>query len=272
MKCSIADKCGGCTDFHAPLSLRLARKKEPAVAFLQRHSLPLNVPILHVGEEGIRDKVDLQYRSGCWGFFGQNRAIVATRSCPKVAPELNAFLKMLWSRPMPIERASVRLRHAPDHTLGIWIDAANVDIARLLKEETWLRWLQMHAAVEIGQKHKRLKEQNGTLKLQKKNVLFPWFETHMPSGERQPIFTTIGGFTQPSIRINHILVQAVLTILQTIQPQTWLEFGSGAGNFSLPLSQLSKKLYLSESNPIARIGLLNGLSQLKAHAPYILIE
>ncbi|MEC7986642.1 MAG: hypothetical protein VX278_15855 [Myxococcota bacterium] len=272
MICSIAHQCGGCTDFHAPQIERITRKRKPVLDFLRACNIQIPVPILHVGEEGIRDKVDLQFQSGEWGFFTSHKRVVPTKRCPKSAPLINDFLMQLWDNPMPIQRASVRLRRAPDNTLGIWIDAANLDILALLKEQRWLRWLHKNAIVEIGQRHKRLILKEDSLKLQKKKVLYPWFETTLPSGQRTPLFTTIAGFTQPSIQINRTLVEETVALLQRSDARIWLEYGSGAGNFSFPLSQIAQKVYLSESNPTAKRGLERGFRTLSQYAPFTILS
>ena len=69
MICTVAHKCGGCTDFYASNDERLLRKKEPVMAFLKPYEKIDSIAVIQVGEEGVRDKVDLQYRDKKWGFL-----------------------------------------------------------------------------------------------------------------------------------------------------------------------------------------------------------
>lgn len=155
----------------------------------------------------------------------------------------------------------------------------------LLDERTTLEALRTHAVVEIGQRRKRLVERDGALKLADP-VLEPWFETYAndeltisdedlaaskPRGGLEniddettiPLYCTIGSFTQPGFMANRALVRVVRHQIARTGARHAAEFGSGIGNFTLPLaaSTCCERVDAYEVDRLATEGLRRSLAQ-----------
>jgi len=266
-ECSIFMTCGGCPYYQLPYPRREEQKKQSIREFLSQNQLSLPVAITHLGFFGLRDRFDLQYQNGVFGLYAQgSQDIVAMPRCPKIHPILNQALQWLNAHPLPIERAALRLRRSPQKKVGLWIDASHPTVHQLMTEQTWLTQASKQFLIEIGQKHKRLIRKTSKWGLHKHPQLEPWFETPISTEKKTPLYTTIAGFTQPSMRINTELVLYVQGLVHAISAQHWLEYGCGAGNFSFMLSQNCETLDLIEISPLAKKGLQKGLSHLPNHA------
>ena len=266
-ECTISTTCGGCTTYDLSIEERIRRKKQPILQFLSQHEIQLPVSITHVGFLALRDRFDLQYQNNVFGLYAfGTKNIVPMKRCPKVHPLLNKTLSWLYKNPLPISKAALRIRRSRTDILGIWIDTSNKNIHHLLQEENWLTHASEHFIIEMGQKNKRLVRKENKWGLQKHPVLEEWFETPIDQDQSISLYTTIGGFTQPSMRINKEMVLSVQQLVQTISADHWLEYGCGAGNFSFMLSQNSLHLDLVEVSTIAIRGLKKGLSHLKNHS------
>jgi 23S rRNA (uracil1939-C5)-methyltransferase len=169
---------------------------------------------------------------------------------------LEEWLKKLRSFPLPnVKRGSLRLRVSPSGARGIWIDFANVDIKGLLDEGSWLSSLKNSAIVEIGQKNKRLIEKENRWKLGEAE-LFPWFETYLGEELRpQPLYLTLGGFTQTGFAANRLLISAAMKLLKETGEGEVLELFCGSGNFSLAMASRGYKVRGLELDALALEGL-----------------
>lgn len=260
-------QCGGCPQYQkSPCELR-AQKSQEVHTWLHNYA-PSIQPTMHAFEwYGFRDRCDLQYEAGTMGLYQKtSNNIVAITHCPKVHKRINQTILWLHNNPLPIKKASLRIRRAPDDTIGIWIDTSNINISTILKEESWLVKAQKEYIIELGQKHKRPKKKEETWGLNKKPVLFPWFETLLTETLSVPIYCTIASFTQPSMKSNQTLVRIVQHLATTIESSHWLEYGCGSGNFTFMLSQIAHTLELVEINPIAKMGLKKGLKDISTNA------
>ena len=190
------------------------------------------------------------------GLYSRDRQrLVDLENCAQLTPELNAWLLDFRKVKLNVKRGSVRLRVTPTaDQRGVWLDFANVDIKTLLNERTALDQLRRFAVVEIGQKRKRLIDRGGALKLDDP-VLENWFETYDANGIAIPLYSTIGTFTQPGPIPNRARVREVLRAMHAHRPQRIAEFGSGIGNFTLPLASIAEEVRAFKIDPLAIAGL-----------------
>ena len=271
--CPVYKKCGGCSLYEYSDVEKSRHKLYPVQEWLSSHSIAYTSTIQSFPWIGFRDRCDLQYKDGNVGLYQrQSNNIVPITKCPKVHPLLNEAILWIASNPPPISKASFLLRRAPDNTIGMWIDTSNVNIATLLKESTWLTKAHETFVVELGQRHKRLKAKENGWGLIKKPVLFPWFETYLSQTKTTPLYSTIGSFTQPSMRSNQNLVHTVRELIIQSTTNHWLEYGCGSGNFTFMLSQHVPKISLVEVHPISKKGLKRGLQDLNTQSEINFIE
>ncbi|RYZ65684.1 MAG: hypothetical protein EOP05_20240, partial [Proteobacteria bacterium] len=269
LSCTYASICSGCDWLLKPASeqrdLKLENFKSTWSTVNGQASLPSEIGWVTAGVGGSRDRIDLMIdqRTGVYklGFFDQFRTgLVDLQGCPQLSPALEKWLQEFRQFRFPIQRGSVRLRVSPSGEKGVWLDFANVDIKTLLDERVLLDSLRAVAVVEIGQKRKRLVEKDGRLKLEDPE-LAPWFETY--SGDRKiPLYAMIGSFTQPGFGVNRALIGETLRLsekISTALPSGRLgrvaEFGSGIGNFTLPLALASDHVDAYEVDTLALEGL-----------------
>ena len=217
-----------------------------------------------VAAGGLRDRADLMFEQTVNGsrlglFDRFKTGLVDLQGCPQMSESLEAWFQDFRKFQFPIKRGSVRLRVSPQGLRGVWLDFANVDVKALLDERTTLDRLRAHAIVEIGQRRKRLVEREGQLKLQDP-ILEPWFETY--SNTRTiSLYSTIGTFTQPGFRANRALVDEVLARLPRGTNWRAAEFGSGVGNFTLPLADVCQSVDVFEIDQLALQGLQRSLAE-----------
>lgn len=244
-----------------PIEGQRARKCDELRALFAQHgidspALLRDVAILDCGSEGLRDRTDLVWASGVLGLYEiEGSAVVPVGACPALSPRLRDFAVALAADPPTIAKASLRLRVAADGALGLWIDAANVDVKALLDEGAWLRRQALRASIEIGQRRKRLVVEADRLRLAKDVALAPWFSTYLADGRAVPLYGPIGGFSQPSRAANRVLVDAVMAACARVTTSTWLEVGAGNGNFTLPLATRGARVLAVELDAIALDGL-----------------
>ena len=230
--------------------------------------LPQHIHIQDVGSKSRRNVIDVSFsrtgRKTRLGFYDIAREEILN-AAPRSAlvEDLQLFLLYIQDNPPPIDKASLRLRVNHHGQRGIWIDASNINIRSLLNEKKWLLNIREDAHVEMGQKRKYITQEHGDLRLDKP-VIRPWFVTHLEKrGKDVPLWNVVGGFTQPSIKANRLLVHRVLNIARTSGGSRWLEFGAGSGNFTLPFASQFEKISATETFPPAREGLNKSIRQLR---------
>ena len=259
--------CSGCEWIETPLSEQHKQKLATQESLLNESniSFPGKLSITSLGKESHRIFLDItlqtEHNTPTLGLYDMDRErIVSIGACPAAIPDLQDFVEALSKDLPPIDRASFRLRVNPFGQWGMWIDAANLDIRTLLNEHRWLkRWMEV-SHIEIGQRRKYLKKTNDRLLLEPP---FPrqWFKTFLPTENREfVLWSVVGGFSQPSDNGVKHLVQAVTKLLVSCEDaSTWLEFGSGSGTFTLPLSQIVGRVIATETSALARQSLQRGL-------------
>ncbi len=267
LHCPYASTCSGCELIELPEF----QQKELKINDLKSHwqaatgTVLAEVNYLGLGEGGLRDRADFQIAiqngRSHFGLFNRERKnILDLEVCPQLSPALLVWFEEFRKIPLPINRGSVRLRVASAGQRGAWLDLANLDVKRLLEERTTLDQLRAICTVEIGQKRKRLVERDGNLKLA--DAIFePWFETYVEN-QPVPLFCTIGSFTQPGFRANRELVRAVMTLVEKIKSPRLLEFGSGIGNFTLPIAATGLEVHAFEVDQLAIAAMAHSLQQV----------
>lgn len=277
VNCQYSGHCSGCDWLEKPYDLQRETKLNGLSEFL--HTVPLpdsnwpKIEWVSIAECGLRDRADLicDRRSGVprLGLFDRNhQEIVDIEECPQMSPALQSWLNDFRKIKLPVMRGSIRLRVSPSGLRGVWLDLANVDVKMLLDERTTLDALRNQAIVEIGQKRKRLVERESLLKLSDA-TLEPWFETLITSTEGKetpaPLYCAIGSFTQTGFAANRTLVREVRRHIQEAKSSgdifKAMEFGSGIGNFTLPLASVCSEVHAYEVDGLALQGLERSLDE-----------
>ena len=271
--CAIGGKCSGCEWITHSRKTQLQNK----VKNLRKHwkeqagdELPGHIPILNVGNQELRNVVDVSFqRKGkktVLGFYNIEREkLLNAAPCPALTPDLQQFLIDLNDNPPPVDQASFRLRVNHHGQRGLWIDTSNIEIRTLLNDKRWLRFWLEDAHVEMGQQRKYVQDEGPELRLNKP-ILRPWFSTPLPKANKEaPLWTVVGGFTQPSIQANRHLVHHVLRVAERTDALHWLEFGAGCGNFTLPFAERFNHITATEISSISREGLKKAATQQKLY-------
>lgn len=229
--------------------------------------------------------------------------IVDLQGCPQMTPNLESWYNEFRKLDLPVDRGSIRLRVAPNGDRGVWLDFANLDVKRLLEEKYALISLLNLATVEIGQRRKRLilrpRETIHNIAASNDDILSdlklvdpilePWFETYFQPPPKNwsenwsetwpqapqasegaldtevavPLFCTIGSFTQPGFAANYALVSEARRRFVATGAKRIIEFGSGIGNFTIPLASVCQRVDAYEVNELALIGLQRTIAQTK---------
>ena len=273
--CAVGGKCSGCEWITHSRKHQITNK----IDRLRRHwkeqsgeTLPAHIQVLDLGDRELRNVVDVSFqrlgKKKCvLGFYDLAREkLINAAPCPALTPDLQQFLIDLADRPPPIDQASFRLRVNHHGQRGLWVDTSNLEIRTLLNEKNWLRsWLE-DGHVEMGQRRKYVQDEGAELRLNKP-VLRPWFSTPLQKANKDvPLWTVVGGFTQPSIQANRHLVHHVLHLAEQTEVTHWLEYGAGCGNFTLPFAERFSHITATEISPISREGLRKAAGHQKLSA------
>lgn len=270
-KCALEGKCSGCEWITSALNTQHRQLQQEAQNLIESYNIRWNdeVPITECGSTGERIVTDVSYQrldSGhVLGLYDMDREhIVSIKDCPALVPELQELLKELDKHPPPIERASIRLRINPHGHRGLWIDASNLDIRTLLNEKKWLKHWMQDAHIEMGQRRKYVQTLGDGLSLEAP-LQRQWFSTFHPlEGHEYPLWSVVGGFSQPSVKGTKVLVAKLFALVQQHNLHNrWLEFGAGAGTFTLPLSRIVSSIVATETSKLARDGLSKAAKQAK---------
>jgi 23S rRNA (uracil1939-C5)-methyltransferase len=282
LNCQHADECSGCEWIHKPIQLqrelKIANFWQHWLRFVSAEVSRPEIKWVDIAPGALRDRVDLTIEADSMGLSSPNglnrlglmdksrKSVLDLVSCSQMSPALAEWHKEFRLHPIPVTKGSVRLRVSPSGLRGVWLDLANIDVKRLLDEQTLLNSLRAKAIVEIGQRRKRLIERDGQLKLADP-ILEPWFETYVNNEPAQiqsvPLYCTIGTFTQPGFQANKMLVQTVQSLFRSTGAQKVAEFGSGIGNFTLPLASICEEVHAYEVDNLALLGLRQSLAEAR---------
>lgn len=255
-RCTYFLKCSGCDLWNTPY----AEQKLSKIGYLDQLLKAQNlteipaIEFLSCGEFALRHRTDftIEYdtnlKQHIIGFYDLNKKLMSIENCLQFSPQLqkaySEFIKCrFYYGNTPLKKGSVRLRVSPDGFKGCWLDFSNIEIKSLLDDQKLLmQLLEAEFGVEIGQKGKRLSQQNGHLKLVDP-IPEAWFKTTNLNSANLTLNCLISDFTQPSWQTAEALVKLVLGWTLELQNiRTVLEFGSGIGQFTLAF--LSHNLYV----------------------------
>ena len=243
LKCVYEQQCGGCQW----IGRSMADQKSDKLSKLYEQLGECFMDWLDTDSFEVRDRVDMTFvrGEGLGLYHLTDRKIVDIEKCVMMSPALQAWHQEFRQIPIPIvNKGSLRLRVGINDLRGVWFDFSNVDIKNLLDEKTYLEKIMKLAHVEMGQRRKVLVRKDGELKLADPEAK-PWFST-LVDGKVTPLKCSIADFTQPSIKTNQVLVEAVVSELKDKGIKSIIEFGSGIGNFTLPLAAACERVYALE--------------------------
>ncbi len=254
MECEWAKSCSGCPEIENSYQVQLEHKVRRLESLLKENDVKFgSIDIISAGESKLRDRVDATIRAENneqrIGFYNSQKELIDIPHCEQLSPKLSDFFKDFRKISWGLQKGSFRLRVSPNGDRGAWLDFSNVDIKRLLDEQTTLRELLKMARVEIGQKRKVLSEKGSLLKLIDPDPA-PWFWTYSAkTGKPIDLFCNVGGFTQPSFGANKVLVNHAFSKITSADVA--LEYGSGCGNFTLPLAEISNSVLAIETDDLS---------------------
>lgn len=252
LSCQHAGECSGCPFILAPYEEQKTEKLDRLRSVLDQAGVTYpSIEFLKIDEGGLRDRIDFTYdgRGSSHGegplrglFHLERREIVDMKECPQMSKNLGAWFQEFREIRFPIAWGSVRLRVGPGveaFPRGAWLDFSNVDIKSVLDDGRALEQLTQVAHVEMGQRRKvvvKVRDEHGYRFKLSDPVAKPWFETYIGQDLKPvPLSLSLGDFTQPSMRANKVLVSSLMDLVRQSGVQRVSEFGSGIGNFTLPL-------------------------------------
>lgn len=286
--------CASCPWMKLPLDEQKKRKLQSVMEGLKAHDLSFDenqLEWLDVGPFHFRDRVDLTYDAGKYGFYDlQHRQIFTVEECPILTPSLWELFKAVQKIKLPITKGSLRLRVTPKAASepggwlqspsenGIWLDFANDDVKHLFDEKVTLHELMKLGHVEVGQRRKSLQWDGERFRL-KEPEYRPWMATFFyPLGVSEPVQiplqTLIGSFSQTGVGAVHMIASQIHKYLSNgdasahgtkLHKKTWVEFGSGSGSLTFPLLAEADKVIACEMDEMAVEGLRKTLSEPLAH-------
>lgn len=243
--------CGGCSYWNIDYNTEIQLKKENLKRKLNS-SIEIRV-ILSENHFKLRTRFDFTMENQRMGLYGKDREMVDLKQCDVLHPELNRayqYLRDFFAKnPLKIKKGSIRIRISEDLSKwGLWLDLANVEIKDLLVEKTLLKKLSEKYSIEIGQKKKRLDLNSFDSDQLKLTDPVPenWFKT-----KDRVLQCAISSFTQPTWQTADLLTAEILNWLKVIQPERVVEYGSGIGQYTLPLLAEAYKVDVYESDLMA---------------------
>lgn len=242
MNCPYQLECSGCSLLDIPYSQHEEIKTRHFRQLLEFIDMP-KIEWISFGPFAQRDRVDFQLQNGKLGLFiKDSREILDLDHCPQLSGPLQSWLNEFRRALPPINKATFRLRVAPDGKKGLWVDTANLNIKTLLEQKNWLvNLLDKDIIIEMGQKRKLVVLRGEQLKL-KEPQPYPWFKTQWKD-LTVPLYGSVGSFTQPSLTTHVAFSHWITKQIQQIQPRQVFEVGCGQGHLSFPA--LSEKIQLT---------------------------
>lgn len=255
--------CPGCTEWLIPINKQIDQKKQiaydhlkPYLARKSSSESPLlsttldsaeAIESFSVGSGHHRVWFDLQFSVNGLGLINKDRQIVPLQTCFLMSGSLKELFSNLLKLKFPNKKISARLRVSPQQKFGLWLDMANVDVKELLLEKLFLSSLaDLVDVVEIGQKRKKLDREvkpEDQFKLVEPE-LKPWFQTI-----GHTLFCAVGSFTQPTWKSADFMTSLILKWSKNLRYVT--EYGSGIGQYTVPLLMNKSYVTVFENNPLA---------------------
>lgn len=255
LKCTYFPECTGCSLWNNTYVQQRSDKILYLQSLLKQNYLPFEeeIEFISCGESELRHRVDftIEFREDLkqhiFGFYNTTQELISIKQCIQLDPSLQRVYTELtqfnfFYAANPIKKGSIRLRVGPTGLKGCWLDFSNIEIKYLLEDQKLLNTiLDAGFVVEIGQKGKRLRRNNGRLKLGDATPEF-WFKTiGYSKGSEKQIFnlnSLICDFTQPSWRTAESICKVISDWVHVYsnrnkQINSVLEFGAGIGQFTL---------------------------------------
>lgn len=271
--CSYHLQCGGCQLWAAPYEAQIAKKTSRISDLLSLKNIPFHGPIefTSVGKFGLRQRADFTLEfdksklEAHAGFYSQNHELLDIKTCLQFSEPLQTIYEEFRSLAnknlnradsTPFSKGSVRLRIGVNGQKGCWLDFANKDIKFFLEDRGFFSsLLKNDFFVEIGQKGKKLIEENGQLKLGAPKPA-PWFKTWLHDKSEVSLKCLISDFTQASWAASQEMVLTTLDYAQDCHTDSHtklqiIEFGAGIGQFTLPLLSAGHQVSVFEISPSA---------------------
>lgn len=225
--CKYSDQCHGCQLWDENYLDQLEHKKNDLKRKLNIH-LPINVK--SAGSRELRTRFDFTIIDGKMGLFNADRKFIEIEKCLQLTVETQKAFDVLKNYRFPIRKGSVRLRVSPENQWGLWLDFSNIDIKNLLLEKKLLIELSKHFFIEVGQKKKCLDPKSFQSDQIKLHDPIPknWYRAL-----HHPLSCYVGSFTQPGWEVSDLLVETILN--WSPQNSKFIEYGSGIGQFTIPL-------------------------------------
>lgn len=253
MHCRYGGQCGGCPLIALDPDQQKSLKLQDFISNWKALDLG-NLPELNfveIAESGLRDRADMTWhvqdgrsRLGLYDF--EKKEILDLESCPQMSSSLAAFFAEIRNIKFPVNLGSLRFRVGPTGKKGLWLDFSHLNVKSLFDEKETLKKLMEISVVEIGQRRKRLYFDSERPRLGDPQ-LEEWFETYLgPELRPQSLKCSIADFTQPSMQANKVLVRELYHMLGSLSLRRLFEFGSGIGNFTLPLAHMCEQLEVFE--------------------------
>lgn len=256
-KCIHAQTCSGCFYFQDNLQLALQNQETQKrseffhkMAALDWNEKNVEFQYLNPYPLFYRNHLDFTLDHGKLGLYEKRLSeqeysqIIDLQECLVLNQQLLFFLKKIKPFFPHNKRGSVRVRYFDSNRFGVWLDFANLDIKEFLEEKDFLLHLLEHAYLEIGQRGKKLVQENDKLKLRDPEY-HPWFATKMHD-QTIPLYSLVKSFTQSGLGNNFRLIQEIQNEyrqkLGSYQRKQALEMGSGIGNLTFPFLEFFEHL------------------------------
>jgi len=269
-RCELAARCSGCSWIGLDADEQQVRKSRNLKADFVEYC-GLN-PVIHQFSQPVpygrnhRDYAELTLHrvrgKTHIGLYDMSRnEILDMRYCPLMSTSLQEWFTEIRGLMPSIQFGHFRIRVAPDGTRGLWLDFPNSVLNYFLGEQRFFKRIMERCILEIGQKHLRVRDNGGVLEARTR-VFAPWFETYTGTeGSMVSLYSTIASFSQPGFCANRNLLTRLFRRLKFCYGvNSWVELGSGTGNFTVPLASTSQVLAV-EMHPLAIDGLRKTLTE-----------
>lgn len=275
--CQLKSVCPGCSLWGIPYADQL-KEKQIRLQNLFSELLPTTeIKTFSAGKYGLRQRFDFIVKENKIGLVDKNKNLIPIKECLQLTPELQNAFEIIQGINLNIKIGTLRLRVSSlgqVHQFGLWLDFANTDIKNLLLEKNILRQLSRNFFVEIGQKKKCLNLASfdyEQIKLADPQPQ-PWFHTYnYKTGQPIKLYCAVSSFTQPSALSAKLITDIIVDWVASESENIW-EFGSGIGQYTLPLLSLGHQVSVFENDLFALECLLKSAkennfdSNLEIHA------
>lgn len=239
MICPIHLDCPGCQLWSSPYDQQIILKKNKLAQLMQ---LKVDdIQFIYAGEHSLRTRFDFIVKKNEFGLVNKNKQLIPIARCLQLNSQLQDAFDLLKRVNFNVEIGTLRLRSSEyEKKYGLWLDFSNIDIKNLLLEKKTLNHLNQYFFIEIGQRKKTIsfEEIDSQYKLMDPEPKL-WFSTLENTKQNElkstPLYCAVSNFTQPSPLTANLIVETILKWIKNIKAQHVWEFGSGVGQYTVPL-------------------------------------